>query len=35
MEITYIGHSTLLIKDNEFNILTDPFFSPSFSGLGR
>lgn len=35
MNITNIGHSTFLIEDNGFNILTDPFFSSSFSGLKR
>ena len=35
MKITYIGHSTFLIEDKEFNILTDPFFSANFSGLRR
>ncbi len=35
MNITYIGHSTVLIEDNDFNILTDPFFSSNMSGLKR
>lgn len=35
MRITYIGHSTVLIRDKEFNILTDPYFSSNFSGLKR
>jgi len=35
MNITNIGHSTFLIEDDRFNILTDPFFSSSFSGLKR
>jgi L-ascorbate metabolism protein UlaG (beta-lactamase superfamily) len=35
MEITYIGHSTVLIRDENINILTDPFFSSNFSGLKR
>ena len=35
MRITYIGHSTVLIQDKDFNILTDPFFSSNFSGLKR
>lgn len=35
MKITYIGHSTVLIQDKDFNILTDPFFSSNFSGLKR
>ncbi len=35
MKIIYIGHSTLLIEDNGFNILTDPFFSSNFSGMKR
>ena len=35
MNITNTGHSTFLIEDGGFNILTDPFFSSSFSGLKR
>ncbi|MBC2698497.1 MAG: MBL fold metallo-hydrolase [ANME-2 cluster archaeon] len=35
INITNIGHSTFLIEYGEFNILTDPFFSSSFSGLKR
>ncbi len=35
MEITYIGHSTVLMAEQEFTILTDPFFSPSFLRLKR
>ncbi|NJD75610.1 MAG: MBL fold metallo-hydrolase [Candidatus Methanoperedens sp.] len=27
MRITYIGHSTILIQDENFNMLTDPFFT--------
>ncbi len=27
MRITYIGHSTILIQNEGFNILTDPFFT--------
>ena len=35
IQISYIGHSTVLIKDENINILTDLFFSPDFSGLKR
>ena len=35
MKITYIGHSTILIKDENFNILTDLFFADNYSGLKR
>ncbi len=35
MKITYIGHSTFLINESKINILTDPFFTQSFSVLKR
>lgn len=35
MKITYIGHSTILIEDEDFNILIDPFFANNFLGLKR
>ncbi|HEY9205341.1 MAG TPA: MBL fold metallo-hydrolase [Candidatus Methanoperedens sp.] len=35
MRITYIGHSTILIQDEGFNILTDPFFTVNLPFVKR
>ncbi len=35
MKITYIGHSTILIQDEGFNILTDPFFTVNLPFVKR